>query len=277
MSNIHDINREQLLKFKSKDGENNKCADCESSGTNYVDIKLGCFLCTRCAGLHRGLGTDISRIKSISFDTLKNEDILFIKSVGGNKLFNKKYEGIPLSIFPKITNKSDNIRANDYIIAKYVKKIMFKDVPTDSTKKVLKSRNNIDLPPIKSIAHKFIEQDKTSLTNLPKEPTKKESEITKPLIDITDDAIKISAVKVTNPFDDIVKDNNVDNSVIKSSLIDDLSDLFNSNKSIEKTKQSEILLNPIQNDIFDAARPELPKKSYEDIKNDIMKMYEFRS
>ena len=148
---------------------------------------------------------------------------------------------------------------------------MYKDVPIDSTKKVLKSKSKSDLPSIKSIVHKFVEPDKGQSS----EPTdnKKQTEITKPSVGAENDMIKIHSVKATNPFDDIPKDNTAPKS---SSLIDDLSDLFNSNTSIEKTKQSETSLNPTKNDVFDTMLPAPPKKSYEDIKNDIMKMYAYR-
>ena len=38
-------------------------------------VKLGIFLCMRCASLHRKLGTHISKVKSLSMDSWSNEQV----------------------------------------------------------------------------------------------------------------------------------------------------------------------------------------------------------
>ena len=38
-------------------------------------IKLGVFLCMRCAALHRKLGTHISKVKSLSMDSWSNDQV----------------------------------------------------------------------------------------------------------------------------------------------------------------------------------------------------------
>ena len=44
------------------------------------------FLCIRCGGIHRKLGTHISRIKSITLDTWTPEQIASIQEKGNTKM-----------------------------------------------------------------------------------------------------------------------------------------------------------------------------------------------
>lgn len=118
MNNIKkptDFKKDILYKMQSKNPSNKKCADCDQYGTIYIDILYGCFLCQTCAGIHRALGTDISRIKSISFDKFANDDIKFIEKIGGNNKFNKYYEH-------KCKDKNNNMNNNElktFILLKY--------------------------------------------------------------------------------------------------------------------------------------------------------------
>ena len=139
MSTRSEVTRQKLLKLRKDD--NNKCADCNTLGTIYIDIKLGCWLCTRCASFHRKLGTDISRIKSISFDTFKDSDVNFIKSVGGNRNFNLIYEAHDVFSYPKMTSDSNDTYAHTYIIKKYVDKLFY----DESKKRDKIKRSNIQI------------------------------------------------------------------------------------------------------------------------------------
>jgi hypothetical protein len=50
-----------------------------------VCVKLGIFLCMRCAALHRKLGTHVSKVKSLSMDSWSNEQVevrLFADPIG---------------------------------------------------------------------------------------------------------------------------------------------------------------------------------------------------
>ncbi|ORY82300.1 Arf GTPase activating protein, partial [Neocallimastix californiae] len=48
----------------------------------YASINLGVFLCTRCVGIHRKLGTHISRVKSLTLDSWTPEQLeVFILSL----------------------------------------------------------------------------------------------------------------------------------------------------------------------------------------------------
>ena len=66
------------------------------SNINYVGLPVliycnrGVFICIRCSGIHRSMGTHISRVKSVDLDTWNTEQMevsnIFI-SVGGSNKF----------------------------------------------------------------------------------------------------------------------------------------------------------------------------------------------
>lgn len=47
---------------------NKTCADCNGRNPRWASISLGVFVCIRCCGLHRALGTHISKMKSTTLD-----------------------------------------------------------------------------------------------------------------------------------------------------------------------------------------------------------------
>ena len=41
---------------------NQKCADCGASGPDWASINLKIFICLECSGVHRALGSHISKV-----------------------------------------------------------------------------------------------------------------------------------------------------------------------------------------------------------------------
>ena len=68
--------------------ENRKCFDCDSTPANWLCVNNAIFLCSKCAGEHRGYGTIISNLKFMMLDKL-NEFQIAIMNRGGNKQLNK--------------------------------------------------------------------------------------------------------------------------------------------------------------------------------------------
>lgn len=78
--------------------ENKRCADCREAGTDWVSVNLGLFLCVRCAGVHRSLGTHISRVKSITMDAWLPEEVALLQELG-NKVGARLFESnMPKSV-----------------------------------------------------------------------------------------------------------------------------------------------------------------------------------
>lgn len=63
-----------ILRIRSLNG-NSTCADCDADNPNWAVINLGVLICTQCAGVHRNLGTHISKVRSMTIDTLSPEAI----------------------------------------------------------------------------------------------------------------------------------------------------------------------------------------------------------
>lgn len=83
----------KILNTLLRDPENNKCADCKTAThPRWASWSLGAFICIRCAGYHRSMGTHISKVKSVDLDTWKEEHLAEVVKYGSNKKFNEHYE-----------------------------------------------------------------------------------------------------------------------------------------------------------------------------------------
>ncbi|KAJ2849681.1 Gtpase activating protein [Coemansia brasiliensis] len=75
----------KILTELSKQHDNSTCADCGATGARWASWNLGVFLCIRCGGLHRHLGTHITKIKSISLDNWTTEQIEHFRNIGNKR------------------------------------------------------------------------------------------------------------------------------------------------------------------------------------------------
>ncbi|GMM55359.1 GTPase-activating protein [Maudiozyma humilis] len=77
-----------------RDPGNSTCADCHSqSHPRWASWSLGVFVCIKCAGVHRSLGTHISKVKSVDLDTWQEEHLRALVRMGNNERANTYYEG----------------------------------------------------------------------------------------------------------------------------------------------------------------------------------------
>ncbi|KNE72108.1 hypothetical protein, variant [Allomyces macrogynus ATCC 38327] len=110
--------QERIFAELLREDANAHCADCGARGSKWASWNIGVFLCMRCAGVHRKLGTHISKVKSINMDIWTPEQIDSIRSKGNakaNALFN------PNGITPP-RNASDRDLEN-YIRDKYERRV----------------------------------------------------------------------------------------------------------------------------------------------------------
>jgi stromal membrane-associated protein len=78
----------QLVKLES----NKSCADCKrNKHPRWASWNLGVFVCIRCSGIHRGMGTHISRVKSVDLDSWTDEQMQSMLR-WGNARANKYWE-----------------------------------------------------------------------------------------------------------------------------------------------------------------------------------------
>ncbi len=94
-SNSFEENPSKLLQIvREADKGNCWCADCGSGAkTEWVSINLGIVLCIECSGIHRSLGTHISKIRSLTLDiTSFTTDIVELLLQIGNRVSNMVWE-----------------------------------------------------------------------------------------------------------------------------------------------------------------------------------------
>lgn len=90
MSKVSDRNQRELLELLKVPG-NSTCADCRANAPRWAAWNWGVFLCMTCAGLHRKMGTDVSRVKSCTLDVWTREQVEGMRSKGNarsNELLN---------------------------------------------------------------------------------------------------------------------------------------------------------------------------------------------
>ncbi|THH14055.1 hypothetical protein EW146_g6236 [Bondarzewia mesenterica] len=75
----------KILRELVKKLENKTCADCKHNDPRWASWNLGVFLCIRCSGIHRGMGTHISKVKSIDLDTWTPEQMESIMKWGNRR------------------------------------------------------------------------------------------------------------------------------------------------------------------------------------------------
>lgn len=94
-SSSNDDNPTKLLqRLRVADPDNRNCADCGSDQkVEWVSINLGIVLCIECGGIHRSLGTHISKVRSLTLDTTTfTEDVIEILLNIGNRRANNVWE-----------------------------------------------------------------------------------------------------------------------------------------------------------------------------------------
>eukprot|EP01080_Neovahlkampfia_damariscottae_P009639 gene9639-1843_t len=120
--------RELVVELRQK-SENKTCADCGGSDAKWTSTNLGIFLCPDCSGVHRNLGTHITKVRSTILDQW--DKTLYEGMLKGN-LLNDEYEKY---IFPhEKPNPSDpQTLKGKFANEKYVNKTYTKERKFDKS------------------------------------------------------------------------------------------------------------------------------------------------
>lgn len=112
---------QQILKTLLREPSNNQCADCKSAThPRWASWNLGIFICIRCSGIHRSLGTHISRVKSVDLDTWTDEQVKSMVLWGNAKANQYWEEALPQGYIPD-GGKIENFIRTKYEMKKWTK------------------------------------------------------------------------------------------------------------------------------------------------------------
>jgi len=130
-----DVEEREQVEFRSllekllKDPSNKRCADCGTAAPRWASSKIGVFLCIKCSGIHRAMGTHISFIRSVSLDKWKPEEIAFIQSMGNANAALIWEAKLPAEY--RRPSHNDSISLEKFIRDKYEYKRYFKPPAVD--------------------------------------------------------------------------------------------------------------------------------------------------
>ncbi|XP_072927477.1 arf-GAP with GTPase, ANK repeat and PH domain-containing protein 1-like isoform X2 [Hemitrygon akajei] len=111
---------------------NSFCVDCNAANPTWASLNLGALICIECSGIHRKLGTHLSRVRSLDLDDWPLELTLVLTSIGNemaNSMWEKNTQGRN-----KPTPESTREERENWIRAKYEQKLFvaplkYRDVP----------------------------------------------------------------------------------------------------------------------------------------------------
>jgi len=106
-------------------GGNKYCADCSEEEPQWASANIGVFICVNCSGIHRMLGVQISRVRSLRLDQWSEENVR-IMSENGNDLINSQLEKYIPAYYHKPKPSDPQIYREHFIYAKYEQKIFTK-------------------------------------------------------------------------------------------------------------------------------------------------------
>uniref|UniRef100_A0A3B3YYG5 Small monomeric GTPase n=1 Tax=Poecilia mexicana TaxID=48701 RepID=A0A3B3YYG5_9TELE len=106
---------------------NNFCVDCDAPNPTWASLNLGALICIECSGIHRNLGTHLSRVRSLALDDLPRELTLVLSAIG-NHMVNSIWEARTIG-HRKPAPDATREERESWIRAKYEQKLFVAPLP----------------------------------------------------------------------------------------------------------------------------------------------------
>uniref|UniRef100_A0A665X292 Arf-GAP with GTPase, ANK repeat and PH domain-containing protein 3 n=1 Tax=Echeneis naucrates TaxID=173247 RepID=A0A665X292_ECHNA len=106
---------------------NSFCVDCDAPNPDWASLNLGALMCIECSGIHRNLGTHLSRVRSLDLDDWPVELSMVMTAIG-NTMANSVWEGA-LENYTKPGSDSTREEKERWIRAKYEQKLFLVGLP----------------------------------------------------------------------------------------------------------------------------------------------------
>ena len=72
---------------------NQNCVDCGQQDPTWMSVNLGVLICTECSGIHRQIGVNYSKVRSLELDQIGTANLLIARTMS-NETFNEVYEAV---------------------------------------------------------------------------------------------------------------------------------------------------------------------------------------
>lgn len=108
-------NEAAILSVKAANPE---CVDCGSAAPEWASLNLCCLICIECSGIHRSMGTHVSKVRSLALDKWTCNTLQLMERIGNVKL-NSIWD---VSSTTKPSPDATRTQREAYINAKYVQK-----------------------------------------------------------------------------------------------------------------------------------------------------------
>ncbi|GFY40965.1 centaurin-gamma-1A [Trichonephila inaurata madagascariensis] len=86
------VDQASIQLIKNSVPGNSHCVDCDAPNPDWASLNIGALMCIECSGIHRNLGSHISRVRSLDLDEWLPEHVSVMMALG-NTLANSIWEG----------------------------------------------------------------------------------------------------------------------------------------------------------------------------------------
>uniref|UniRef100_A0A8C1DG46 ArfGAP with GTPase domain, ankyrin repeat and PH domain 2 n=1 Tax=Cyprinus carpio carpio TaxID=630221 RepID=A0A8C1DG46_CYPCA len=106
---------------------NDLCVDCGAPNPTWASLNLGALICIECSGIHRNLGTHLSRVRSLDLDDWPSELTKVLTAIG-NHMANSIWETCTQGC-QKLTPEATREQRESWIRAKYEQRAFVSPLP----------------------------------------------------------------------------------------------------------------------------------------------------